>query len=340
MQVLLGWHATDDEVRWVTERLPAGVDVTSLPYTEDVQFPYGADRQQLTRALTEADAVMTWVLPPESVEPAKRLKYVSWLHSGCDRLPFELFRERGIQLANVPDAHAPAIAEHAWALLLACAKQVVRKHQAHVRGEYVPYWRQPGVGTHLNGQTLVQVGLGGIGRRVAAVAKAFGMRVVAVKRDPTTGGEHADLVLGADRLHEALGMGDFVLIATPSTDQTRGMFDAAAIAAMRPNAYLVNIARGDIVDELAIRRALDEERIAGFASDVWWDYTDAMPPDQHFGSPSRLGVHHLPQVVVSGDQASNVFFARDTMLRDGTKNLAAFLRGERPDHLVDLSLGY
>jgi phosphoglycerate dehydrogenase-like enzyme len=265
---------------------------------------------------------------------------VSWLHSGCDRLPFALFRERGVQLSNIPDAHAPAIAEHAWALLLACAKQVVQKHNAQVRGEHVPYWRKPGVGTHLYGQTLVLLGLGGIGRRVAAVAKAFGMRVVAVKRDPTTGQEHADLVLGADRLHEALGMGDFVLVATPSTDETRGMIDDAALAAMRPDAYLVNIARGDIVNEVAIHRALTEERIAGFACDVWWDYTDAMPPDQHFGSPSRLGVHRLPQVVVSGDQGSNVFFARDTMLRDGTENLAAFLRGERPKHLVDLSLGY
>ncbi|HLT10751.1 MAG TPA: 2-hydroxyacid dehydrogenase [Micromonosporaceae bacterium] len=340
MRVLLGWHATPEEVRSVAQHLPEGVEVTALEYSPDLPFPYGADRRQLTRALAEADAVMTWVLPPESVEAATRLKFVSWLHSGCDRLPFALFRERGIQLANVPDAHQPAIAEHAWALLLACAKQVVRKHLAHVRGDYVPYWREPGVGTHLYGQTLVLIGLGGIGRRVAAVAKAFGMRVVAVKRDPTTGHEHADLVLGPDRLHEALGMGDFVLVAAPSTEATRGMIDAAALAAMRSHAYLVNIARGDLVDEVAVHRALVEERIAGFASDVWWDYTDAMPPDQHFGSPSRLGVHRLPQVVVSGDQASNVFFARDAMLRVGTENLAAFLRGERPRHLVDLSLGY
>jgi phosphoglycerate dehydrogenase-like enzyme len=340
MQVLLGWHATPAEVEWVTGRLPTGVDVTSLPYDDDVPFPYGADRQQLTEALTEADAVITWVLPAEAVEAARNLKFVSWLHSGCDRLPFATFRERGVQLANVPEAHQPAIAEHAWALLLACAKQVVSKHQAHVRGEHVPYWREPGVGTHLHGRTLVLVGLGGIGRRVAAVAKAFGMRVVAVKRDPTVGQEHADLVLGADRLHEALAMGDFVLLAAPSTDATRGLVDEAALTAMQPHAYLVNIARGDLVNEVAISKALRAGTIAGFASDVWWDYADAMPPDQHFGSPSRLGVHLLPQVVVSGDQASNVLFARDTMLTAGTENLAAFLRGERPAHLVDLTLGY
>jgi len=340
MRVVAGWHATAAELDTVRRAVGADVDVVGLPCHDDIVFPYGAEREPYLAAMADADAVITWTLPPEVVSAAPNLKYVSWLHSGCDRLPFDEFKARSIQLTNVPEAHQPAIAEHAWALILACVKKTVWKHEQHVAGRYVPYWHDDGVGSVLYGRTMVLLGVGGIGRRIAAVAKAFGMHVIAVRKNPELPAENTDAVYGQERLHDALAAGDVVVVATPSTSRTRNMIDHAAIAAMKPHAYLVNIARGDIVNEKAVHDALVNDRIAGFASDVWWDYADAMPPDQHFGSPSRLGVHLLPNVVVSGDQASNVFFARDAMLELGLQNLAAMLAGERPPHLVDLDAQY
>jgi phosphoglycerate dehydrogenase-like enzyme len=340
MRVVAGWHARPSELDQVRAALDPDVEVVGLPLTEDVVFPYGADRAAYARVMADADAVITWTLPTHIVELSPRLKYVSWLHSGCDRLPFETFKERGIQLTNVPEAHQPAIAEHAWALILACVKKTVWKHEQHQQGRYVPYWEAEGVGSVLQGRTLVLLGVGGIGRRIASVAKAFGMTVVVVRKHADRSTPGVDRTYGPEKMHEALALGDVVVVATPSTTETRDMVDAAAIAAMKPDAYLVNIARGDIVNERAVFDALVDGRIAGFASDVWWDYEDAMPPDQHFGSPSRLGVHLLPNVVVSGDQASNVLFARDTMLELGLRNLADLLAGVQPPHLVDLDAQY
>jgi phosphoglycerate dehydrogenase-like enzyme len=287
-----------------------------------------------------ADAVITWVLPPEVVQAAPNLKFVSWLHSGCDRLPFTMFRERGTILTNIPDAHQPAIAEQAWALLLASAKRVVWKHQQHVQGRFVPYWRPEGVGRTLEGSTLVIIGVGGIGSRLARMGKTFGMTVLGVRRNGTVPAEHVDRMFGEDELLDALALADFVIVAAPSTHRTRGMMDAAALAAMPQGAVVVNISRGDLVVEEAIAGALDAGHISSFASDVWWDYEDAMPPDQHFGSPSRLGVHLRDDVVVSGDQGSNVFFARDTMLARGLENLEEMIAGRRPRNQVDLSEEY
>lgn len=340
MRVLLGWHASADEIALSAERLPDDVTLSSLPYDSTVSFPYGAQRDQYLEAIANADAVITWTLPTEVAVAGTSLKHVSWLHSGCDRLPFDLFRERGITLTNVPEAHQPAIAEHAWALLLACAKRVVQKHQSHLAGTFVPYWREEGVSDVLIDRTLTLVGVGGIGRRIAKVAKAFGMRVIAVRANPDRETPDADEVVGADQLHRALAEADYVMLAAPSTHRTRGMIDDAALAVVKPSVSLINIARGDLVSERAIRAALVEGRVAWFASDVWWDYEDAMPPDQHFGMPSRLGVHLLPNVVVSGDQASNTFYARDTMLELGLANLAQALAGQRPEHVVDLGEGY
>ncbi|HEV7956793.1 MAG TPA: NAD(P)-dependent oxidoreductase, partial [Marisediminicola sp.] len=241
---------------------------------------------------------------------------------------------------NLPDAHQPAIAEHAWALLLAGAKRIVWKHQQHVGGRFVPYWEDAGVGRTLSGATLVVVGVGGIGSRLIKMANAFDMRVIGVRRQAGVAVPGVVQVYGEDELHTALAQADFAIIAAPSTTRTRGMFDAAALSAMPEGSVLVNISRGDLVVERAIHDALTRGHIGAFASDVWWDYEDAMPPDQHFGSPSRLGVHLLENVIVSGDQGSNVHFARETMLAGGLRNLREMMSGVRPTHQVDLAEQY
>jgi phosphoglycerate dehydrogenase-like enzyme len=120
----------------------------------------------------------------------------------------------------------------------------------------------------LTGRTLLVVGLGRIGTRLAHLAKAFGMRVIATRRNPAAGVAGVDAVGGSDRLHEMLGEADVVAIACPLTPETENLIDAAALAAMRPTAHLINVARGRIVDEPALIRALQEGRIAAAALDV------------------------------------------------------------------------
>ncbi|MFZ1104638.1 MAG: NAD(P)-dependent oxidoreductase, partial [Hyphomicrobiaceae bacterium] len=120
----------------------------------------------------------------------------------------------------------------------------------------------------LTGKTLLVVGLGRIGSRLARLAKAFDMRVLATRRDPAAGAAGADAVYGSDRLHALLGEADIVALACPLTPETEKLIDAAALAAMKPSAHLINVARGRVVDEPALIQALQEGRLAAAALDV------------------------------------------------------------------------
>jgi phosphoglycerate dehydrogenase-like enzyme len=119
----------------------------------------------------------------------------------------------------------------------------------------------------LGGKTLVIVGMGRIGSRLATLARAFEMRVIGVKRDAARGGEAADEVMPTGQLHEALSRADYVALTCPLTDETRNLFDGGAFAALRPSACLVNVARGAVVDEAALVQALEQGRLAAAAVD-------------------------------------------------------------------------
>src|SRR5262249_18283775 len=119
----------------------------------------------------------------------------------------------------------------------------------------------------LGGKTLLVVGLGRIGSHLAGLARAFGMRVIATKRDPGAGGENADDVFSQGRLHEVLPLADFVALTCPLTPQTQGLISAQALSLMKPSAYLINVARGKVVDEGALIEALAAGRIAGAGLD-------------------------------------------------------------------------
>jgi len=132
----------------------------------------------------------------------------------------------------------------------------------------------------LQGKTLGIVGLGHIGSRTATLAKAFGMRVIATKGHPETGGEAADEVWGADRVDELLRQSDFVVLHCPLNDATRGLISRERLALMQPTAYLINVARGACVDEPAMLDTLKAGAIAGAAIDHFWD--EPLPPDSPF----------------------------------------------------------
>ena len=193
----------------------------------------------------------------------------------------------------------------------------------------------------LEGKNMAIVGLGTIGTKIAKRAKAFDMRVVGLRRHPEKGGsDDVDALYGPKNLHTMLGQGDIIVIVTPLTEETTGFIDDAAIAAMKPNALLINIGRGNLIQEHPLYRALADGRLGGFASDVLWHYINAIPSTYHFPTPSRTNMQHLPNVVCTGDQASRVPETRGRMIRMAIESAAAFIRGEPMPRSVNLDLGY
>ncbi len=203
------------------------------------------------------------------LETCPDLRFVQSISAGTDQFDRDRFRQKGVRLASAKGANAKAVAEHAMALILALARQLHtgRDHQSakHWRGMIGdPAARED----ELGGKTLLIVGLGSIGVRLARLAKAFDLAVIATKRDPATGGAAADRVHAHGELHALLPQADIVALTCPLTPETEGLIDAEALSLMKPSAHLVNVARGRVVDEAALIAALDQGRIAAAGLDV------------------------------------------------------------------------
>lgn len=260
-----------------------------------------ADSEGLLCLLT--DRVDTALL-----EAAPRLRVISNYAVGSDNVDLAAAAARGIPVGVTPDVLTDATADLAFALILATARRLVDAHAA-VRGGRWRTWDPQGwVGHDVHGATLALVGAGRIGEAVARRASGFDMRIVRVGR--------------GDDLHAALRDADVVSVHTPLTEQTRHLIDGAALRAMKPTAVLVNTARGAVVDQVALRRALHEGWIAGAGLDVT-DPEPLPPDDPLLDAPNLLVVPHIGSATHS---------ARERMSEMAVDNLLAGLAGEPLPH--------
>jgi phosphoglycerate dehydrogenase-like enzyme len=225
---------------------------------------------EFERRLGEADVVVVSGLwRNELLEKAHRLRFIQSIGAGTDQFDLENLKRRGIRLASAQGVNVRAVAEHAMALILAIARRLpeARDNQArHVwRGMISDLTQRE---DELGGKTLLIIGLGGIGSRLAQLAKAFGMCVIGIKRDPSKGGEAADSVHRLADLNAILPQADFVALTCPLTKETEKVIDADGFSRMKPAACLINVARGRCVDEPALIKALQEKMIAAAGIDV------------------------------------------------------------------------
>ena len=343
MHVLLTWFATKKEIDRFQKVLPKGGRVMA-PKPRPALSRYEVEYADVAALAPKADVIIGWVVPPGIWELAKNVKSLIWLHAGCDELDFKMLKRRRIEVANVRGANGTPVAEHAMALMLASAKRIIQKHKAVLDA----HWEPPGgvpehKGVMLKGKTIAVLGLGEIGTAVAKRSKAFEMTVLAVRRHPERGNEGcADEVYGPKDLHKVLKRADFTVLATPITKETRSFIGAKEIACMKPSSFLINVARGNLIQEMPLYNALKNWKIAGYASDVWWNYENAIPASYHFPTPSRTDLQRLPNVTCTGNQAaSGVWALKDEIIQDyAVESLAALVRGKKMPRCINLDLGY
>jgi phosphoglycerate dehydrogenase-like enzyme len=236
------------------------------------------DGASAAAALAEADAAISIAWNRDS-PPAPRLRLVHVPGAGTDLVDAAALPP-GVRLCNCFE-HEPAVAEYALLGMLEFAQRLHRADRDMRRGNWSRSSRFGGApGGEIFGRTVAIVGLGRIGRAVAARARAFGMRVIAANRTLRAGEKDVDAVFGLDRLADALAQADFVVLGCALTPETRGLIDARALAAMKPGAVVVNVARGPVIDEAALFDALANRRIGGAVIDTWWRYPAAVeePP--------------------------------------------------------------
>jgi phosphoglycerate dehydrogenase-like enzyme len=213
----------------------------------------------------------------ELLDKAPRLRFIQSIGAGTDQFDREKLKKHGIRLASAQGVNINAVSEHVMALILAIARRLpeARDNQTkHVwRGMISDLSQRE---DELSGKVLLIFGLGGIGSRLANLAKAFGMRVIGIKRDPTKGHEAADSVVATGDFKTILPEADFVALTCPLTKETENVVNADALSRMRTSAYLISAARGRCVDELALIKALQDRTIAGAGIDVTVE--EPLPP--------------------------------------------------------------
>ena len=290
-----------------------------------------SDEDALARA-AEFDGADAHVLDDAFLAAAGKLRWVQAWSAGVDtylRLD-GLRNDPDIVLTNMQGVHGPVIAEHVFGMLLSLTRRLPTLHEAQREGR----WRRELAegSTSLAGSTMFVVGMGGIGSQIARRADAFDMQVLATVRDPAAREkpDYVDEMGGADDLDRFLARADVVVVALPLTDETRGLFDAARFARMKPGALFANIGRGPIVDTDALLAALTGGHLGGAALDV----TDPEPlPDGH-------PLWALDNVVVTPHCSSWAELTGDRRREVLRRNMAAFGAGRPLENVVDKQRGY
>ncbi|HKV24582.1 MAG TPA: D-2-hydroxyacid dehydrogenase [Candidatus Acidoferrum sp.] len=228
------------------------------------------DYDELPAELPDADIFVGYSLRAEQLQHARKLKWIHSTAAGVAQLMYPELRDSGILVTNPSGVFSVPMAEHTMGLLIALARNFPDslRHQEHSHWGQQDLWNKPERLTELNGQTLLIVGFGSIGRELALRARAFDMRVWGVTRSGQGDHSLAEKIFPSTQLLEALPHADYVVIAAPETFQTRRMFGAEQIARMKRGARLINVGRGSLLDEAALIQALESGALAAAALDV------------------------------------------------------------------------
>ena len=271
-----------------------------------------------------------------------RAEGLRWVHSatsGVERALTPAALARNVVVTNARGVFTRPIAEHVLLIILAVARNLPELLELQRERTW-----QPLEGRELRDLTVGVVGVGSLGRAVASLAGAFGARVVAMRRNPAAAAEgeapasddgfpfepQVERVVGPDGLHDLLAVSDFVVLAAPLTAETEGLIDEAALAAMKRDAWLVNVARGRLVDDRALIRALRDNRIGGAALDTFTD--EPLPTSSPYWE--------LSNVIVTPHTAWSSARVLDRSIELFCDNLGRFSRGEPLRNVVDPSAGY
>jgi phosphoglycerate dehydrogenase-like enzyme len=318
---------------WFAQRLRA-----DFPEVQAVQF---STYEQADPELDDAEAIMTWSLRPEQIARARKLR---WIHSPAAAVHALMIPEiidSDVVVTNSSSVHGPVVAEHAMALVLALARRIPSavRHQRQRQWAQQQLWREHPRPRELSGATVGVLGAGAIGGTVVQRALQFGMNVLAIREHPERGADFMSAgvpdsgslkVLGFQALDEVLPQCDFVVLAVPLTCRTTGLMNAARVACMKPEAYLINVGRGALVDECALADAVRSGHIGGAALDVFT--REPLPPE----SP----LWDLPNVLITPHAAGMTERIWERHYSLLSENLRRYLAGQPLLAVVDKRKGY
>ena len=305
-----------------------------LPETQSgATYVFAETDDQLQRAIQDAEVVFGWNyfsnprMLQRALPFARRLGWVQAAGVGIERLLFQELVDSNIILTNGAGIYEQNIAEYAVMLMLLFAKDVVqtvddqRRHHWEFRGPKVDI---------LKGRELVVVGAGGIGRAIGRQARSFGMKTIGVARSGRGGDSDFDVIHPLSALPNVLPSADYVVLIVPSTKETMGLIGQTAFDRMKPTARLINLGRGELVDEDALLNALRTGKIAGAALDVFW--SEPLAADHPLWD--------MPNVIISPHIAGDTMYTPEQFVSLFLTNLGRWQSGQPLLNVVDKKLGF
>lgn len=283
--------------------------------------------------LRDAEVMFTISLRPEQFSAARKLRWIQSPTAAVHQFLFPELISSDVVLTNATEVHGPVVAEHVIAMIFALAKRIPQAavlQRQRVWGQEA-MWSDPPHLREIDGATLGLIGVGSIGRRVAKMASALGMRVIAVREHVEKGTpEGVEVVFSPSDLNTLLRQSDYVVVAAPLLAATNGLIGAVQLAIMKPEAYLINVGRGPQVDTVALAGALRTRRIAGAALDVFED--EPLPAN----SP-LWDVDHLLITPHTAGLAGKMWERHYQLFSD---NLRRYLAHQPLQYVVDKHKGY
>jgi phosphoglycerate dehydrogenase-like enzyme len=298
---------------------------------EQATIIVGSELRVLGAAAPKASVILNGFLkgnPLQAIFPkATQVRWVHCLSAGVEKVLFPELTASPVILTNARGAYKKQLAEFVMAAVLFFAKDLRRMLKNHEAG----VWEQFDV-DEVEGKVMGIVGYGEIGSATAEKARALGMKVLGVRRRPelSRGDALLEGIFAPDRLREMLAASDYVVLAAPNTAESRGLIGKAEIASMKPQAVLINVGRGSLIDESALAAALGESRIRGAALDVF--ETEPLPPRHPF--------YRLRNLLLAPHCADHTPGSRERAAEGFVRNFERFLKGEPLENVVDKSAGY
>jgi phosphoglycerate dehydrogenase-like enzyme len=277
--------------------------------------------EERKQSLAQADAVLSWnfgrELPKEEYSDLKPGTLIQLVSAGADHMPFDDLPSQ-VTIASNPGAYALPMAEHVMAMTLALAKRLLIENQKLQRGEFDQFTPN----RQLHGMTGGILGFGGIGRATARLMRGFGMRIIAINQSGSSS-ESTDFLGTLDDLERVLRESDVVLVSLPLTKATRGLIGSQQLSWMKPDAILVNVARGAILDEEALYHHVQSHPDFRLGIDAWWT-----EPFRHGRFQMEYPFLELPNVLGSPHNSGIVPHISESAARKAAENVRRFLEKE------------
>lgn len=329
MKVLSMVRATDDDNQQTRKILDSSAELIIYRDLSD---------EEKEMALETADIIIGGRLTDEQIAKATNLKMHQTFGTGVDRHNLGLIKEKNFLFCN-NHSHSIIIAEYAFSMLNSASKELYSNDKLLREGNW-DYSKFPSV--TLFNKTLLFLGYGKIAQHVKKMCAPFNMKFIAVKRTPDLEDSEVEIFLTKDKL-EAIKKADFIINSLPKTTNTIDFIDEEEFSVMKTSAIIINVGRGNTINDKAMYAALKENKIKGAAIDVWYNYPKGRDPlerDPEPVFPSEYPFQELNNIIMTAHRAWSTDYPWSEFSQTLIQNVNKFIKGEKPDNIVNLGEGY